>query len=169
MNDFTINPCLFLPKVHKYDIILQPGKIHCRERPAYAIIFHGELNMLYNLFTQWLTLSFIFFTVQYYTEWLEVVTLGGLVTGSFISGAWMTAAARLICFLEDKRSGSAAWPWLAAAAACSYAGNFMLTALLPGYEYHPGLGDALFTAALYPAAAVYMNKFLRLKEKENGN
>ena len=40
----------------------------------------------YNWATMWLTLSVIFFLVEYLTDWLEVVTLGGLVAGAFIEG-----------------------------------------------------------------------------------
>ncbi len=125
--------------------------------------------MLYNLFTQWITLSFIFFIVQYYTEWLEVVTLGGLTAGAFIAGALMTAGARLACFLEGRLPEAAARAGLLSAVLFSYGGYLLPAALLPGYAYHPGPAETVFTAAFYPAAAVAMNKFMLFKEKRNGN
>ena len=39
---------------------------------------------MYNLFTQWITLSVIFFLANYACNFIEVVTLGGLVAGSFM-------------------------------------------------------------------------------------
>ena len=42
---------------------------------------------MYNLFTQWITLSVIFFLANYACNFIEVVTLGGLVAGSFLIGA----------------------------------------------------------------------------------
>ena len=49
---------------------------------------HGDVmkERFYNWATMWLTLSVLFFLVEYSTNWLEVVTLGGLVVGAFIEG-----------------------------------------------------------------------------------
>ena len=49
---------------------------------------HGDVmkERFYNWATMWLTLSVLFFLVEYGTNWLEVVTLGGLVAGAFIEG-----------------------------------------------------------------------------------
>ena len=45
---------------------------------------------MYNLFTEWVTLATIFFLANYLMNFVEVVTLGGLVAGSFLIGAWTT-------------------------------------------------------------------------------
>ena len=50
---------------------------------------------MYNLFTQWITLSVIFFLANYACNFIEVVTLGGLVAGSFMIGAWTVLVERL--------------------------------------------------------------------------
>lgn len=43
---------------------------------------------LYSYGTLWLTLSVLFFLFNYIFEFLDVVTLGGLVAGSFMLGTW---------------------------------------------------------------------------------
>ena len=39
---------------------------------------------MYDFATLWLTASVLFFIIEYVTNMLQVVTLGGLVAGSFI-------------------------------------------------------------------------------------
>lgn len=51
---------------------------------------------MYNLATLWLTLSVLFFLVEYLTGWLEVVTLGGLVAGAFIEGFFVLLGLKLM-------------------------------------------------------------------------
>lgn len=60
-----------------------------------AIMINGDFMRIYEFCTQWLSLGMLFFIVDYYTEWLEVVTLGGLVAGSLLIGLWTTALDRL--------------------------------------------------------------------------
>lgn len=43
---------------------------------------------LYSYGTLWLTLSVLFFLLNFQLEFLDVVTLGGLVAGSFMLGTW---------------------------------------------------------------------------------
>lgn len=43
---------------------------------------------LYSYGTLWLTLSVLFFLFNYILEFISVVTLGGLVAGSFLMGTW---------------------------------------------------------------------------------
>ena len=56
---------------------------------------------MYNLATMWLTLSVIFFLCEYVTGMLQVVTLGGLVAGSFIEGAFMCLGLNLMHVIVD--------------------------------------------------------------------
>lgn len=58
---------------------------------------------MYNLATMWLTLSVIFFLCEYVTGMLQVVTLGGLVAGSFIEGAFMCLGLKLMHVIVDKQ------------------------------------------------------------------
>lgn len=55
----------------------------------------GDFMRTYEFFTQWLSLGVIFFIIDYNTEWLQVVTLGGLVAGSMLIGFWATLLDRL--------------------------------------------------------------------------
>lgn len=50
----------------------------------------GDFMRIYEFLTQWFTLGFLFFAVDYFTTWLEVVTLGGLLAGSMLIGLWTT-------------------------------------------------------------------------------
>ncbi|MGM9569675.1 MAG: hypothetical protein ACI3XC_06325, partial [Phascolarctobacterium sp.] len=56
----------------------------------------------YNWATMWLTLSVIFFLVEYATNWLEVVTLGGLVAGAFIEGFIVNMGLGLMWLIVSK-------------------------------------------------------------------
>ena len=56
----------------------------------------------YNWATMWLTLSVIFFLVEYATNWLEVVTLGGLVAGAFIEGFIVNIGLGLMWLIVSK-------------------------------------------------------------------
>ena len=56
----------------------------------------------YNWATMWLTLSVIFFLVEYGTNWLEVVTLGGLVAGAFIEGFIVNMGLGLMWLIVSK-------------------------------------------------------------------
>lgn len=50
---------------------------------------------IYEFCTQWLTLGMLFFVIDYHTQWLDVVTLGGLVAGSLIIACWTVMLDRL--------------------------------------------------------------------------
>jgi len=66
----------------------------------YVIMIVGDFMRIYEFFTQWITLGICFFIIDYNTEWLQVVTLGGLVAGSLLIGLWAT--------LLDRMGGSCA-------------------------------------------------------------
>lgn len=50
---------------------------------------------IYEMVTQWVTLSLLFFIVEYNIDLLQVVTLGGLVAGSGIIAGWAVLQDRL--------------------------------------------------------------------------
>lgn len=55
----------------------------------------GDFMRIYEFCTQWLTLGILFFIIDYNTEWLQVVTLGGLVAGSMLIGFLATLLDRV--------------------------------------------------------------------------
>lgn len=57
---------------------------------------------IYEMCTQWLTLAVLFFGTIYSTEWIQVVTLGGLVAGSIAMGAWGVLQDRLGVILAQR-------------------------------------------------------------------
>ena len=99
---------------------------------------------MYNLATMWLTLSVIFFLCEYVTGMLQVVTLGGLVAGSFIEGAFMCLGLKLMHVIVDKQ-------------------------FLPGYDLNFGIMHGIFLLLLYPAAAIFLDKLMLKEQMEHGN
>lgn len=92
---------------------------------------------MYNIFTQWLTLSVIFFLTAYNTSWLEVVTLGGLIMGAGIIAVWSIITAAV--------TGRLSFYWgLLVLMAGTAAGIYFLAAGLPGYELHAGAAFIAF-------------------------
>ena len=108
---------------------------------------------MYNIFTQWITLSVIFFLADYITGLVDVVTLGGLVAGAFIIGAWTTLFQRLGVRLP-RFTGKA----LVVAAVIM--GVQLLCQLLPGYaaKISPAL---MIFLVIYSAVAVAMGNYLK--------
>lgn len=92
---------------------------------------------MYNIFTQWLTLSVIFFLIAYSTSWLEVVTLGGLILGAGIISIWSV----IITALTDSLNFMAGY---AAIVTGTAAGLFMLSTGLPGYTLNADLYFVIF-------------------------
>lgn len=108
---------------------------------------------MYNIFTQWLTLSVIFFLADYITGLVDVVTLGGLVAGSFIIGAWTTLMQRASTLLP-RFTGKAL------VVASVFMGVQVLCQVLPGYtvEVTPAL---MMFFVLYSAVAVAVGNYLK--------
>lgn len=107
---------------------------------------------MYNLFTQFLTLSVIFFLANYFFDFIEVVTLGGLVVGSFLFGAWTTLVERLARRLPNFTSK-------AAVCAAVLLGAQGLGAVLPGYRVEPS-EFLVVCLIIYSAIAICIGKFL---------
>ncbi len=107
---------------------------------------------MYNLFTQWLTLSVIFFLMDYAFNFIQVVTLGGLVAGSFMLGVWTTFAERLARKLPS---------FIGKAVVCAAVllGVEGLCVVLPGYELEVSAGLVMFLV-IYSALAIYIGRFL---------
>lgn len=135
---------------------------------------------MYNLATMWLTLSVIFFLCEYVTGLLQVVTLGGLVAGSFIQGAVMVLGLKLMHVIVDKPFRMAELPQLLQyrgdcvkalliVAAFSLEGTFIICRMLPGYELNFNVPHAVFLLLLYPAAAIFLDKLMLKEQMEHGN
>ena len=117
---------------------------------------------MYNLATMWLTLSVIFFLCEYVTGMLQVVTLGGLVAGSFIEGAFMCLGLKLMHVIVDKQ-------FLLVMAAFSLEGAVTVCRMLPGYDLNFGIMHGIFLLLLYPAAAIVLDKLMLKEQMEHGN
>lgn len=113
---------------------------------------------MYNIFTQWLTLSVIFFAVIYQTEWLEVVTLGGLLTGTTLLSALVTIMVRLFRRLP-------VYTCRAAVIAGTLLSVELLRSLLPGYIIVDRLALTVFLA-LYGILAVLIDNVLERIDEE---
>ena len=107
---------------------------------------------MYNLFTQWLTLSVIFFLGNYAFNFIEVVTLGGLVAGSFLMGTWSTMLERLAQRLPD-------FTGKAAVCAGVLLGVQALGNLLPGYEVEASSSLIVFLV-IYSGLVIFIGKLL---------
>lgn len=93
----------------------------------FRVCYNGEGDIMYNIFTQWITLSVIFFLTVYSTDILDVVTLGGLVAGSFIFAAWS-----VLLVLCQKRLPK--YTGIALVMAGTAVGIDLLCTFMPGYR-----------------------------------
>ena len=107
---------------------------------------------MYNLFTQWITLSVICFLANYTFNFIEVVTLGGLVAGSFIIGAWTVLVERLSKRLPN-------FTGKAAVCAGVLLGAQALEIVLPGYKVEAS-GAVVMFLIIYSALAIFIGKLL---------
>ena len=129
---------------------------------------------LYTFATLWLTASVLFFIVEYVTNMLQVVTLGGLVAGSFIEGVFMFLGLKLMHVIVSKELKQAAWKeamtlrsealkaWLVMAA-FSMEGAITVCRMLPGYELNFTLAHGIFLLLVYPIALLYLEKLYQSK------
>ena len=107
---------------------------------------------MYNLFTQWITLSVMFFLANYVFNFIEVVTLGGLVAGSFIIGAWTVLVESFTKHLPN-------FTGKAAVVAGVLLGAQALEIVLPGYNVEAS-GAVVMFLIIYSALAIFIGKFL---------
>ena len=107
---------------------------------------------MYNLFTQWITLSVIFFLANYVCNFIEVVTLGGLVAGSFLIGAWTVLVERLAQRLPN-------FTGKAGVCAVVLLGVQALENLLPGYKVEAS-GLLIVFLVIYSGLAIFTGKLL---------
>lgn len=126
----------------------------------------------YNWATMWLTLSVIFFLVEYGTNWLEVVTLGGLVAGAFIEGFIVNMGLGLMWLIVSKPFKEASvtealgmYSDLAKAivvtAAFVWEGAITLAKLMPGYTMHSTVPHLVFLLLIYPLMGIGLEKIIR--------
>ena len=132
---------------------------------------------LYNFMTLWLTMSLIFFGVEYVTNWLEVVTLGGLVTGAFIVGLFLMMGLGLTRAVVSKRlyvEGLFSQPGelakgLVITAAFAWQGVLNVCRVLPGYTLHSNLLHLVFLLVVLPYVGIYLHSVIKKKEQNDGN
>ena len=126
----------------------------------------------YNWATMWLTCSVIFLLVEYATDWLEVVTLGGLVAGAVIEGFIVNMGLGLMWLIVSKTFKEASvtealgmYSDLAKAivvtAAFVWEGAITLAKLMPGYTMHSTVPHLLFLLLIYPLMGIVLEKIIR--------
>ena len=135
----------------------------------------------YNWATMWLTLSVIFFLVEYATTWLEVVTLGGLVAGAVIEGFIVNMGLGLMWLIVSKSfkqvelaEAMTMYTELAKAivvvAAFVWEGAITLAKLMPGYTMHTTLPHLIFLLLVYPLVGIVLEILIRKRSTlVNGN
>lgn len=137
---------------------------------------------IYNLATLWLTLSVLFFLVEYATGWLEVVTLGGLVAGAFIEGVFVVIGLKLKRFVVSKGIYFVGWrsfvanrsdalKALVVTAAFSMEGVLTICRALPGYSLNFSIPHAIFLLLVYPVLALDLEQIIMVEGAvaSNGN
>ena len=126
----------------------------------------------YNWATMWLTCSVIFLFVEYATDWLEVVTLGGLVAGAVIEGFIVNMGLGLMWLIVSKPFKEASvtealgmYGDLAKAivvtAAFVWEGAITLAKLMPGYTMHSTFPHLMFLLLIYPLVGIVLEKIIR--------
>lgn len=126
----------------------------------------------YNWATMWLTCSVIFLLVEYATDWLEVVTLGGLVAGAVIEGFIVNMGLGLMWLIVSKTFKEASvtealgmYSDLAKAivvtAAFVWEGAITLAKLMPGYTMHSTVSHLVFLLLIYPLMGIVLEKIIR--------
>ena len=126
----------------------------------------------YNWATMWLTCSVIFLLVEYATDWLEVVTLGGLVAGAVIEGFIVNMGLGLMWLIVSKTlkeasvtEASGMYSDLAKAivvtAAFVWEGAITLAKLMPGYTMHSTVPHLVFLLLIYPLMGIVLEKIIR--------
>ena len=126
----------------------------------------------YNWATMWLTCSVIFLLVEYATDWLEVVTLGGLIAGAVIEGFIVNMGLGLMWLIVSKPFKEASvtealgmYSDLAKAivvtAAFVWEGAITLAKLMPGYTMHSTVPHLVFLLLIYPLMGIVLEKIIR--------
>ena len=126
----------------------------------------------YNWATMWLTCSVFFLLVEYATDWLEVVTLGGLVAGAVIEGFIVNMGLGLMWLIVSKPFKEASvtealgmYGDLAKAivvtAAFVWEGAITLAKLMPGYTMHSTVPHLVFLLLIYPLMGIVLEKIIR--------
>ena len=132
----------------------------------------------YNWATMWLTLSVIFFLVEYASNWLEVVTLGGLVAGAVIEGFIVNMGLGLMWLIVSKSfkqvelsEAMAMYTELAKAivvvAAFVWEGAITLAKLMPGYTMHTTLPHLIFLLLVYPLVGIILEILIRKRSNSS--
>ena len=126
----------------------------------------------YNWATMWLTCSVIFLLVEYATDWLEVVTLGGLVAGAVIEGFIVNMGLGLMWLIVSKPFKEASVTEalgmysdlakdIVVTAAFVWEGAITLAKLMPGYTMHSTVPHLVFLLLIYPLMGIVLEKIIR--------
>ena len=126
----------------------------------------------YNWATMWLTCSVFFLLVEYVTDWLEVVTLGGLVAGAVIEGFIVNMGLGLMWLIVSKPFKEASVTEalgmysdlakdIVVTAAFVWEGAITLAKLMPGYTMHSTVPHLLFLLLIYPLMGIVLEKIIR--------
>ena len=148
----------------------------------YVIILCGDdmKEKFYNWATMWLSLSVLFFLVEYLTDWLEVVTLGGLVAGALIEGFIVNMGLGLMWRVVSKEFRAAELKdalamhtelvkAIVVVAAFVWEGAITLAKLMPGYTMHSHVLHLLFLLFVYPLIGIVLEIISRRSTLEHGN
>lgn len=120
------------------------------------------MKLLYNIFTQWLTLGLIFLIGNYIGNFIQVVTLGGLIAGSFIIAAVTT-------LVEYHSSRNLPYFTGKAAVYCiTLLTAQLLCTFMPGYSMELGYGEIAFLV-VFSALATFIGGLLRDIDEEANN
>lgn len=111
---------------------------------------------MYDIFTQWITLSVIFFLVIYNTSFLEVVTLGGLIAGSCLISVWMLGLLGCKKLLPG-------YMGKALVVAGTAVGVDVLCTFMPGYSMDLSVGLLAFII-FFAAFSIWQNNILNRNE-----
>lgn len=121
----------------------------------------------FNFLTLWVTLSTLFFIINYATNVINVVTLGGLFAGSFLVGfiiylglcAREKVAKGTVFSKEDFNVTRLLEAWLCMAAFCHEA-VLMTTRAFPGWTYDLTPFSLVFVLVVLPFISVYIDQII---------
>ncbi|MCQ2359027.1 MAG: hypothetical protein MJ055_03065 [Phascolarctobacterium sp.] len=123
---------------------------------------------LFNFLTLWVTLSVLFFIINYATNIIDVVTLGGLFAGSFIVGfiIYSGLAVRnkvvkgpVLTTKDGINITHVLEAWLTMAAFC-HESVLMTTRALPGWTYEMTIPSILFVLVALPCISIYIDEII---------
>lgn len=128
----------------------------------------------YDLSVLWLTLSLVFFIVESLSGWLNVVTLGGLVSGSAIEGVFVVSGIKFMKIVLSKEfylanineilsMHSEIIKAIIVTAAFSWEGVLTLVRIMPGYVMYDNIAHIFFLLVIYPLLGITLELIINRK------